>query len=473
MPSPAGSTRGRRPSGARNGTPRSAWRPASTPSTWATSSRSASPTASASRASTGAQELSPEDAERAEYSNLIPLGEVLLGYPNAYGRYTGRPLIDPVGDPRALDLPPAEDRPYRRDLGRNGSYLVLRQLHQDVRGFWQFLDGQAGARPEERRRLAEAMVGRTRAGEPLVPLGTDPITGVGPAPEDLAANQFTYAADPNGHRCPFGAHVRRANPRTGDLPTGTRGAVARLTRMLGFARSSFRDDLIASARFHRLVRRGREYGTPLSPDEALQPGPADEERGLHFMCLVANPSRQFEFVQNAWIENTKFAGLSDEGDPLLGSRAPLEGFPGTGVFSLPAPGRARASRSTGHAAVRHGPGRRLLLHARHPRPALHRRRAVDGAHPATRARHARGGRRWSLLRLVHRGPRDRAARRAPARAVLPPRAQPGPAGARGRPDPAPHQPPAPERGPGARGGADRARRGGQPRFHHRELRATT
>ena len=89
-------------------------------------------------------ELSPEDAERADYSNLIPLGEVLLGYPNAYGRYTGRPLIDPVGDRRALDLPPAEDRPYRRDLGRNGSYLVFRQLHQDVRGFWQFLDRAGG-----------------------------------------------------------------------------------------------------------------------------------------------------------------------------------------------------------------------------------------------------------------------------------------------------------------------------------------
>ena len=348
-----------------------------------------------------AQELSPEDAERADYSNLIPLGEVLLGYPNAYGRYTGRPLIDPVGDRRALDLPPAEDRPYRRDLGRNGSYLVLRQLHQDVRGFWQFLDRQAGARPEERRRLAEAMVGRTRAGEPLVPLGTDPITGVGPAPEDLAANQFTYAADPNGHRCPFGAHVRRANPRTGDLPTGTRGAVARLTRMLGFARSSFRDDLIASARFHRLVRRGREYGTPLSPDEALQPGPADEERGLHFMCLVANPSRQFEFVQNAWIENTKFAGLSDEGDPLLGSRAPLEGFPGTGVFSLPRPdGPAR--RVTGmpqFVTVRGG--------AYFFMPGIRALRYIAGA-PSTAPIPQPGpampeaGGVWSLLRLVHR-----------------------------------------------------------------------
>ena len=276
------------------------------------------------------------------------------------------------------------------------------------------------------------MVGRTRAGEPLVPLGS------GPDRRRRAGDRRTSPRTSSPMRptrtataARFGAHIRRANPRTADLPAGHAGAaIARLTahaRLRAIVRSAMtwspRRASIAS------LRRGREYGTPLSPDEALQPGPADEERGLHFMCLVANPSRQFEFVQNAWIENTKFAGLSDEGDPLLGSRAPLEGFPDTGVFSLPAPGRTGAPRHR-HAAVRHGAGRRLLLHARHSRPALHRRRAVDGAHPATRARHARGGGRVVAAATRSPRPRDRAARRAPARALLPPRAQPGPAGAR-------------------------------------------
>ncbi len=97
--------------------------------------------------------------------------------------------------------------------------------------------------------------------------------GVGPDPKDIAANQFTYAEDPSGTRCPFGAHVRRANPRSGDLPEGTTGALARLLRLLGFKRASFYDDLLASARFHRIVRRGREYGTRLAPEDALQPEP--------------------------------------------------------------------------------------------------------------------------------------------------------------------------------------------------------
>jgi deferrochelatase/peroxidase EfeB len=312
--------------------------------------------------------LDPEDKEQVEYVNVVAPGEIVLGYRNEYGRYTERPLIDASEDPRALDLPPAVDVPKLRDLGRNGSYLVFRQLHQDVRGFWQFLDRQADGVPEERWRLAEAMVGRTRKGTPLVPLSHDPIAGVGPAREDIAFNHFTYASDPDGLRCPLGAHVRRANPRTGDLPAGTRGLIARLLRMLGFKSSSFRDDLVAPTRFHRLLRRGREYGTELTPEDALGPGPGDEERGLHFICLVANLSRQFEFVQNAWIASTKFAGLSEESDPLLGtraslpafadassatpafaglaeendprlkSRAALPGTPATGVFSIPRPG---------------------------------------------------------------------------------------------------------------------------------------
>ena len=63
-------------------------------------------------------------------------------------------------------LPRAEDAPDRADLGRNGSYLVLRQLRQDVRGFWQFArPRRPAAMPALRERLAEAMVGRTRDGD--------------------------------------------------------------------------------------------------------------------------------------------------------------------------------------------------------------------------------------------------------------------------------------------------------------------
>ncbi len=40
------------------------------------------------------------DHDQLEYSNCSRLGEFLLGYPNEYGLYTPRPLLDPQRDPR-------------------------------------------------------------------------------------------------------------------------------------------------------------------------------------------------------------------------------------------------------------------------------------------------------------------------------------------------------------------------------------
>ncbi|HVO83089.1 MAG TPA: peroxidase [Syntrophobacteria bacterium] len=275
------------------------------------------------------------EGDQLGYSNLLALGEFLLGYPNEYGKYTERPLVKESDDPRR-ELLPAEDAPGRRDLGRNGTYLVFRELRQDVLGFWRFLDRQANSNAAERQRLAEAMVGRRMSGESLVPAGGPPIAGVGPDPEDTRQNQFTYASDEAGTRCPFGAHIRRANPRNADLPGGTGGLLSRLIRILGFRRQGIRGDLVASTRFHRILRRGREYGPGLALNEALRLDRADGvERGLHFICLNANISRQFEFVQNAWIMGTKFNGLTGESDPLLGNREPIPGCPRTDGFSTP------------------------------------------------------------------------------------------------------------------------------------------
>jgi Dyp-type peroxidase family len=256
------------------------------------------------------RERAARDKEQFEYTNLSCLGEYLLGYPNEYGAYTDRPLLDPARDPAGL-LPRAEDDADKADLGRNGSYLVMRQLRQDVEGFQRFVDGQAGGDAALSEKLAATMVGRTKEGKPLVEA------------DDL--NAFTYDGDPEGVRCPFGAHIRRSNPRNADLPPGWPDPISRLVRRLGFGSSALRNDLIASTRFHRLLRRGREYG-----------GAPGEDAGLHFICLGANIARQFEFVQGAWLAGTKFDAIPGEGDPLLGHRlVGADGMPTDG-FSMPA-----------------------------------------------------------------------------------------------------------------------------------------
>ena len=272
----------------------------------------------------------PGSASQPDYGNLLRIGEFLLGYPNEYGLYTERPLLPGTGSNL---LPPAEEQPGLRDLGRNGTYLVLRELHQDVRGFWRFLAERAGQDGAEA--LAEVMVGRRRSGDPLVPTQAEPIRGVGPEAADVSRNQFTYDADPEGLRCPLGAHVRRANPRTGDLPGGRQGWLARLLRTLNVPRSDLRSDLVAASRFHRVLRRGREFGSWTEPSAAMQPACPDPESGLHFIGLNANIGRQFEFVQNAWLASAKFNGLADESDPLTGNRVPLLAGHATDGFSLP------------------------------------------------------------------------------------------------------------------------------------------
>jgi deferrochelatase/peroxidase EfeB len=282
-----------------------------------------------------------------DYTNLLALGELLLGYRNEYGLLTERPWLA-ADQKNAAMLRKDVYSSDRRDLGLNGSYLVFRQLDQNVLHFWQWVASEAarvGATMEE---FAESMVGRRLDGTPLADLTLGrPIPGVKPSDADI--NGFLYDTDPDGLSCPLGAHIRRANPRTGDAPGGQQGPLDNLLGMLGltvrhdraptsstlpwprnttvwpFARSE--DDAVASARFHRIVRRGREYGEKVDRNKAIDPATQDPKAGIHFICLNANIARQFEFIQSAWIASAKFAALTGEQDPLLGNREPFPTTP--------------------------------------------------------------------------------------------------------------------------------------------------
>jgi len=250
---------------------------------------------------------------------VVPAGEFVLGYPNVYGQLTDRPLLPAADDPRRL-LPRDPAGSGAADLGRNGSYLVMRQLEQDVDGFWRYAR-QATRRPDgsedlgARTALAAKMVGRWPSGAPLVetPDRDDPRLG-----DD---NDFGYyRTDPLGLACPLGAHIRRMNPRDSlDPQPGT-------------------DASLAVNDGHRLLRRGRSYGPGTGALAAAGPAAAGNnshaERpagadvapgsgtGLHFICLAASLIRQFEFVQHTWLNNPTFHGLYDDTDPLIGSRDP-------------------------------------------------------------------------------------------------------------------------------------------------------
>ncbi len=226
-------------------------------------------------------------------------GEFLLGYRNEHDELPRTPLVDPADDPGDVLGADVAGSP-RKDLGRNGSYLVARSLSQDVGGFWGFLDQatrhpDGSSDPEARTALAARMVGRWPSGAPLT------RTPDRDRPELAEDNDFGYDADDRaGLHCPIGAHVRRTNPRDSLPPRpGTPAS-------------------LAVNRRHRLLRRGRPYGPPVDLETALRAGPgSDDVRGLHFLAVCADIARQFEFVTHTWALNPHFAGLYDDADPLL------------------------------------------------------------------------------------------------------------------------------------------------------------
>ncbi|MGO4103725.1 Dyp-type peroxidase [Leifsonia sp. YAF41] len=207
----------------------------------------------------------------------LKAGEIVLGYPDETG-----------------ELPPM---PTPEVLGRNGTYVVFRKLHTKVAAYRAYLRTRAASREEENL-LGAKMVGRWQSGAPLAvtPERDDPELGSDP----LRNNDFLFADDPRGFKCPVGAHARRANPR-----------------------DAFDHDGSVDVRLHRMIRRGTSYG-PMLPDGVLEDDGID--RGIVFVFAGAHIKRQFEFVKTQWLNDGIFIGAPLESDPLVGPHDESSGF---------------------------------------------------------------------------------------------------------------------------------------------------
>lgn len=198
------------------------------------------------------------------YDNRTPLGEVLLGRAN-----------------QADAAPDAHWSADQRALMSDGSFLVVRKLRQDVPALEAAVSQAVGTTGLARGEILAKMMGRGLDGEPLMPV-RDP---------QLQPNDFDYGADAQGQRCPFHAHVRRANPRSLADPEVP---------------------VPAGGRFPRLARRGMSYGPRTDTSAAAQ------ERGLVFMAYNASIAEQFEVVQRWLAGGNSSGGFSGQSDPFLG-----------------------------------------------------------------------------------------------------------------------------------------------------------
>ncbi|HEY3940493.1 MAG TPA: hypothetical protein VGL97_23900 [Bryobacteraceae bacterium] len=202
----------------------------------------------------------------------LATGELLLGYADEAG-----------------ELPPA---PLPHLLANNGTFMVYRKLHQNVGAFRKYLDEKGSAYPGGKEKLASKFVGRWRDGTPTMLSPDNPDPGI--AQDGNRNVNFTFGKDPTGARCPLGAHLRRVNPRDA----------------FGF------ESRLVNRR--RVTRRGLTYG-PYVPEG--QPVDDTEERGVAFMALNASLSRQFEFIQQQWIEYGNDSHQGNDRDLLLGNHS--------------------------------------------------------------------------------------------------------------------------------------------------------
>ena len=228
-----------------------------------------------------------ESEEGDKYLNHINLGEILLGHDNA-----------------ADTAPNPADCTEMQKLLRNGSFMVVRKLRQNVGRLEEAIasavkaptSGLPPGTPEAQRLfLMGKMVGRwpighLKEGKALV----DATPGID--------NDFNFDPKEQGKDCPFHAHIRRANPRDDSDPEPP------------------------GARPPRLIRRGMSYGPMYEPTKAIDESERlkslEQERGLVFIAYNASIGEQFEVVQR-WLTGGNSSGsYSGQSDPLLGMAEP-------------------------------------------------------------------------------------------------------------------------------------------------------
>ena len=245
----------------------------------------------------------------------LAAGEFILGHPD-----------------EACEYPEAPGPPL---FSRNGTFIAYRKLHQNVGSFHSYLDEEGARFPDGKEALAAKFAGRWRNGAPLVSFPTEEsanrfVAELAPlqvkvwtqsaTPQEktrfaelsLQLVAFDYRDDTSGARCPFGSHMRRTNPRSA-LQFGKTNAFA-----VPGALSNRR----------RILRRGLPYG------QVDDPTRDDGDHGVIMLIVNADLSRQFEFVQQQWMNYGNDFGLANDPDPLLGNHGTNEGRLGGGRMTI-------------------------------------------------------------------------------------------------------------------------------------------
>ncbi len=253
----------------------------------------------------------------------LATGEFLLGYPDEAQETSG------VAMPLSFT--------------RNGTFMAYRKVKQRVKAWNDFIDAKAKEfaivfdipdHGDAKETLKAKMAGRWSDGAPVALASTadewrefNKRYPEGTPERDKALLTFSYGQDPKGARCPFGSHLRRVNTRDSLDPLAVFADQAKKGEKAPL------DGSVLNNR-RRLLRRGLPFGD--NP-----PGLTDDlgERGvvMYFMC--ADLFRQFEFVQQQWVNYGLDARSGNDTCPIIGNHVEqaTPGGPAVAKFVIPAP----------------------------------------------------------------------------------------------------------------------------------------
>jgi hypothetical protein len=152
-------------------------------------------------------------------------------------------------------------------LFRDGSYLAIRKIEIHANRLDTLVERAADEASLPQKLVRAKLMGREVDGTPLVP--------------HTSKNDFDYAEDPKGERCPLQSHVRRVNPRTLGQPAP------------------------------RIMRRGMSFGPPVGTSLGTP-------RGSMFMATCGNLAEQYEILLR-WVNGGNSSRLGSwAADPLIG-----------------------------------------------------------------------------------------------------------------------------------------------------------
>ncbi len=263
----------------------------------------------------------------------LATGEFLLGHPDESQEIPG------------AALPP--------EFSLNGTFMAFRKLQEHVDLFEKYTDGIAtdyasimGIKKNEAAATIKAkMVGRWSDGTPLVKAATETERqkfrrdfktdlqqakmaleiekkkehgdGIAAIKKRVAKirqreTDFNYSEDPLGVKCPFSAHLRRGNARDMLDPK-----VATSAQKGGDIVKPENGSALNKRR--RILRRGLPYETKKKSKKG-------GDKGIIFMAVCANLFRQFEFLQQQWMQYGLDFQAGNDTCPIIGYRDP--DFPG-------------------------------------------------------------------------------------------------------------------------------------------------